>query len=334
MTKTICLYEKEEYQYPCAGEFLPNIMAYLHDDGELRPAMLVVPGGGYVMVSPTEGEIVAKKFFEEGYQAFVLTYTTNMFQIMPLDKQPLKDISRAVRHIRSNAEELQVLSDRIACCGFSAGGHLVGSLAVHYGDFALAEEPCRDVSNRPDAVLLCYPVITSGEKADRDSFEPLFGKDASEEQLAWASLENHVTAKTPPAFLWQTLTDELVPVENSVLYAKACRENGVPCELHLFMDGCHGMSLADEDWAKHNIGEGSLYTMLQQWQTMKTLYAQNPASIPEIFTKAAKAENLTDFVAAWFEAAAAYQQQKEQHADKSVMQWVRLAVAWLEKIWG
>lgn len=334
MKKTIYLYEKEEYHYPCVGEFLPNITAYLHDDGELCPAMLVVPGGGYVMVSPTEGEIVAKKFFEEGYQAFVLTYTTNTFQIMPLEKQPLKDISRAVRHIRCNAEELRVHSDRIACCGFSAGGHLVGSLAVHYRDFALAEETCMDISNRPDAVLLCYPVITSGEKAHRESFELLFGKDASEEQLAWASLEKHVTAETPPAFLWQTLTDELVPVENSILYIKACREAGVPCELHLFMEGCHGMSLADEDWAKNNTGEGSLYTMQQQWQTMKTLYGKNPAAIPEIFTAAAKAEKLTDFVAAWSEAAAAYQQQKEQHADKSVMQWMKLALAWLGKIWG
>lgn len=187
------------------------------------------------MVNSTEGEIVTKKFFEEGYQAFVLTYTTNMFQIMPFEKQPLKDISRAVRHIRSNAKELQVLSDRIACCGFSVGG-------------------------------------TSGRQ--------------------------------PCGSLWgfcidgRTLPDELVSVENSVLYAKACRENGVPCELHLFMDGCHGMSLADEDWAKHNTGEGSLYTMLQQWQTMKTLYRQNPASIPEIFTEAAQAEKFTDFVAA------------------------------------
>ena len=161
MTKTIYLWEKEEYQYPCAGEFLPNITAYLHEDETARPAVLVVPGGGYAMVSPTEGEIVAKQFFEAGCQAFVLTYTTNMFQIAPLHKQPLADISRAVRTIRGHAESLRVRSDRIACCGFSAGAHLVGSLAVHYQDAALKEGPFRDVSNRPDVVLLCSPVITS-----------------------------------------------------------------------------------------------------------------------------------------------------------------------------
>ncbi len=295
--------------------------------------MLVVPGGGYAMVSPMEGEIVAKKFFEEGYQAFVLTYTTNMFRIAPLEKQPLRDISRAVRCIRSKAEELRVQSDRIACCGFSAGAHLVGSLAVHYGDLVLAEEPCLEVSNRPDAILLCYPVITSGEKAHRESFELLFGKDVSKESLAWASLENHLTADTPPAFLWQTMTDELVPVENSILYAKACRAAGVPCELHLFMEGWHGMSLANKDWANNNIGESSLYTMMQQWQTAKILHGNNPAVIPPIFASAAKAENLTDFAAAWFQAAE-HQQQKERHADESVAQWPKLAFSWLERVWG
>lgn len=330
MTKTIHLWEKEEYQYPCAGEFLPNITAYLHEDEEIRPAILVVPGGGYAVVSPTEGEIVAKQFFEAGYQAFVLTYTTNMFQIAPLHKQPLKDISRAVRYIRSHAEELCIQSNKIVCCGFSAGAHLVGSLAVHYQDVELKEGPLRDISNRPDAVLLCYPVITSGEKAHRGSFELLLGKEAAAEMLDWASLEKHVTADTPPAFLWHTLTDELVPVENSIFYVQACREAGVPCELHLFMKGNHGMSLANEDWASNNLGEDSIYTMMQQWQTIKTLYAQNPVAVPEMFVTAAKAENLKDFAEEWGRAAAEFQPQEALHADKSIMQWVALALAWLE----
>ena len=122
------------------------------------------------MVRPTEGEIVAKKFFEAGYQAFVLTYPTNMFWIAPLNKQPLEDISQAVCYIRTHAEELEVQSNRIVCCGFSADAHLAGSLAVHYQEPELKEEACPEVSNCPDAVLLCYPVVTSGEKAHRDSF--------------------------------------------------------------------------------------------------------------------------------------------------------------------
>lgn len=257
MNKTFYLWEKGEYQYSCAGEFLPNITAYLHEDRVIRPAVLVVPGGGYAMVSPTEGEIVAKKFFEAGYQAFVLTFTTNMFRIAPLNKQPLEDISRAVCYIRTHAEELEVQSNRIVCCGFSAGAHLAGSLAVHYQEPELKEGACQEDSNRPNAVLLCYPVVTSGEKAHRDSFALLLGEEADEE-----SLEKHVTKDTPPAFLWQTLTDVLVPADNSIHYMQACRKVGVPCELHIFMEGSHGMSLADEDWAANNIGESSLYTMM------------------------------------------------------------------------
>ena len=330
MKNTVYLWNKEEYQYPCAGEFLPNITTYLHEDDVVRPAMLVVPGGGYAMVSPTEGEIVAKRFFEAGYQTFVLTYTTNMFRIAPLHRQPLEDISRAVRCIRKHAEEWNIRRDRITCCGFSAGAHLVGSLAVHYRE---QEESEPEISSRPDAVILCYPVITSGEKAHRESFELLLGQDASEEQLAWASLENHVTSDTPPAFLWQTITDELVPVENSILYAKACRKAGVSCELHLFMEGRHGLSLANDDWASGNFGKDSGYTMQQQWQTLRTMYRQNPDSVPEIFMDAALAENLTDFTAEWLKAAGGEQEQQETKADPSAVQWPSLALTWLDKIY-
>lgn len=333
MKKTIYLWGKEEYAYPCAGEFLPNITAYLHEDAEIRPAILVVPGGGYAMVSPTEGELVAKKFYDAGYQAFVLTYTTNMFQLAPLERQPLRDISRAVSCIRKNAGDFHVQSNRICCCGFSAGAHLVGSLAVHYQEEVLEKELFAGAHNRPDAVMLCYPVITSGERAHEGSFELLLGKDASKEQLEWASLEKHVTLDTPPAFLWQTFTDEAVPVENSILFTKACRKAEVPCELHLFMEGVHGMSVANEDWASNNIGAGSLYTMEQQWQTIKTLYKQNPASVPEMFASVATAETLEDFAAGWTKAVAKYQSRTKQHADASAAQWPSLALAWLDKIW-
>lgn len=104
MREAVYLWEQGEYQYPFAGEFRPNIRAYLHEDGADRPAMLVVPGGGYAIVSQTEGEIVAKRFYEAGYQAFVLTYTTNMFRIAPVRRQALADLSRAVCCIRSHRD--------------------------------------------------------------------------------------------------------------------------------------------------------------------------------------------------------------------------------------
>lgn len=328
MPEMMRLYQKSEYHYPCTGEFLPGIAAYLHEDAKPRPAMLVVPGGGYSMVSPTEGEIVAKRFFDAGYQAFVLTYTTNMFRLAPLNRQPLEDIARAVCCIRRRSGEWHIRPDQIVCCGFSAGGHLVGSLAVHY-----QELPDPDAS-RPNAVLLCYPVITSGQKSHQESFHTLLGENATREQLDWASLERHVTKDTPPAFLWQTLTDELVPVENSILYANACRSSEVPCELHLFMDGAHGLSLANADWAAGNFGATSLYTMEQPWQTLRALYQTDPSAIPEVFFPAARAETLLNFVEEWTQATAAYQSNTPGSANPSVEQWPSLALAWLEKILG
>lgn len=331
--KTIYLWEQEKYDYPYAGDFLPNITAYLHEDEEMRPAMVIVPGGGYAIASPSEGEVTAKWFFDAGYQTFVLSYTTNMFHLAPLEERPLRDISRAVRYIRKSAEELHIESDQIVCCGFSAGAHLVGSLAVHYQDPVLNDEPDREVSNRPDAVILCYPVITSGELGHRESFRALLGDNPSEEQLSWASLEKHVTADTPPAFLWQTMTDETVPVENSILYAQACRAAEVPCELHLFMEGAHGMSIADENWASNHIGEYSYYTLLQEWETLKALYQEDPAKVPERFLSAAQTETFEDFAAEWDKVIGTLSR-PEQPVDASISQWPQLSLAWLDKILG
>ncbi len=334
MREAVYLWEKEEYQYPFAGEFRPNIRTYLHEDGIDRPAMLVVPGGGYAIVSLTEGEIVAKRFYEAGYQAFVLTYTTNMFRNAPVRRQALEDISRAVCCIRKNAQEWHVISDRVACCGFSAGGHLVASLAVHHREQRAEAGAWAGVSNRPDAVVLCYPVITSGEKAHRDSFTLLLGEDAGEEALALASLENHVTTDTPPVFLWHTITDDLVPVENSIYFAQACHKAGVSCELHLFMEGPHGMSLATPQWAAGDFGADSIYTMEQQWRTLQTFVLQQPESVPEEFKEAAQAESLPEFAAAWNKAVGEEEVQNGRKADASAAQWPELAAAWLEKVFA
>lgn len=333
MKKTFNLWKKEEYQYLCAGEFVPNLTAYLHEDHTIRPAVVIVPGGGYSMVSPQEGEPVAERFAKKGYQAFVLTYTTNMFQTALLEKQPLKEISRAVRFIRKNAGELYVDGNKIACCGFSAGGHLAGSLAVHYDDPSLKDEPEQEISNRPDAVLLCYPVISGGDPANRGYMELLFGKEGLEKQMEWASLEKNVTPDTPPAFLWHAMDDSVVSPENSIQYMQACRIVNVPCELHLFAGGGHGMSLADAQWASDQIDDGSLYTMMQQWQTIKILFSQNQTAFPEGLADAAKADSLSGFVKAWNQFMSGLYSVQKKRADESISQWVALAIAWLDKIY-
>ena len=130
----INIWEESEYRYSAAFGFQPNLRTYLHEDADVKPCVLVIPGGGYRMVVPSEGEIIAKCFNDKGYQAFVGTYTTNFLGLEPLKLQPLKDISRMVRLIRARADEFHVIPDRIVICGFSAGAHLCGALCVHGQD--------------------------------------------------------------------------------------------------------------------------------------------------------------------------------------------------------
>lgn len=270
-TESYKIWEPGEYSYEHAFGFVPNITSYIHEDDMKRPCILVVPGGAYCVVAPSEGELVALKFYEKGYQAFVLTYTVNFLQQVPLKLQPLKDISRAVRYIRRNADAFGVIQEELTVCGFSAGGHLCGSLCVHYEDIKEESAEYSGISNRPDSAVLSYPVITSGEKAHRGSFIALLGEDASPEELEYMSLEKQVTEKTPPCFLWATATDEAVPVENSEMYVRACREKGVPCAFHMFTSGKHGLSLADEDWA--NGVHMNPYTEEQLVSVMRKVHA-------------------------------------------------------------
>ena len=247
-TERFPIWEADEYSYPGAFGFVPHLTTYLHgEDAGERPCMLVVPGGGYCYVSPREGELIARKFYGFGFNAFVLTYTVNALMNCPLEKQPMKDLARAVRLIRKRAAEFRIRKDKVVICGFSAGGHLCASLCVHWKE--LQDERFGGESARPDAAILSYPVITSGPFAHRGSIECLAGKDADAETLEYWSLEKQVTEDTPPCFLWHTATDGSVPVENSEMFAAALRAHNVPYAMHVFSAGHHGLSLADEDWA-------------------------------------------------------------------------------------
>lgn len=276
----IQIWKPDEYNYPMAMGFIPNLTAYLHKGMEIRPCMIIVPGGGYCVVSPTEGEIVAKRFYEMGYQTFVLTYTTNLLMSEPLKEQPMKDLSRAIRYVRKYAEDFHIASDRLAVCGFSAGGHLCASVCVHYSDIKESREEFQNISNRPDAAILSYPVITSGRFAHKGSFQALLGMGinpetgknectGTEKEMEYMSLEKWVSSSTPPCFLWQTADDELVPIENSALFAQACKENNVSFTYHVFSHGCHGLSLADDVWASGQYGE--LYTMEQTFAVLDSV---------------------------------------------------------------
>lgn len=213
-----------------------------------RPAILVCPGGGYAFCSEREAEPVALRFAALGFNTFVVWYRVapNRFP------KPQQDAAAAMAYIRKNAEALHTDPNRIAILGFSAGGHLAGSIGTMWQRAELWEElglTCEDV--RPNAMVLCYPVLVSGRWAHQGSFENLTGcKDWSVHEAY--SLDKLVDGKfCPPAFLWHTFNDTCVPVQNSLAMAQALRENGVGAEVHIFPEGPHGLSLASEETARN-----------------------------------------------------------------------------------
>lgn len=274
--KRIRLWKAGEYSYPGAYGFIPFLVSYIHEDPASRPGMLIVPGGAYRRVAPSEAHLPAEEFYRAGYNVFVLAYTVNYLE-EPLKLQPLADISRAVRMMRSGAVRWHIDPDRIAVCGFSAGGHLCGSLCVHYRDISDPAPEYREISNRPDAAVLCYPVITSGKHANRESFLALLGEHPAEAEQEYLSLEKHVTEDTPPCFLWHTAGDTTVPVENTYLFAEACRKAGVRYAQHIFTRGIHGMSVATEQWIRRDFGQ--LYT-LEQIRLLAEAVEEGKTSLP------------------------------------------------------
>ena len=256
-TFRIDLWKPEEYTYQAAYGFMPNIRAYLHEeDDAARRCMLMVPGGGYCMLAAHEGELPALDYYKMGMNVFVLTYTNDITMSVPLKKQPMNDISRAVRLIRKDAAKYRIAPDKLLICGFSAGGHVCGSLCVHFDDITDPDPELNAVSNRPDGAILCYPVLTSGKYTHIYSMQALLGKDPSADELDYFSCEKHVTKDTPPCFLWQTEEDSVVPVENTYLFAMALREARVPFAHYVFPKGGHGLSVASyEQFAGWRGGE-------------------------------------------------------------------------------
>jgi len=272
----INIWNDGEYTYPLAFDFKPNLRSYLIDDGNIHPCMLVLPGGGYAVVVPPEGELVAKRFNELGYNCFVMTYTTNQLMRVPVMDQAMKDLARAIRFVRKNAPEYNLDPAKIYVCGFSAAGHVCASVCDYWDGIRDPDPEYDSISCRPDAAILSYPVITSGKYAHQDSFRFLLGSDIYEREdeeakalLDKYSLEKHVGPSNPPCFIWQTETDNLVPVQNSYLYAAALKENGVRYEHKTFPRGFHGLSIPNDDWAKGNHGEP--YTAEQSFALVKAI---------------------------------------------------------------
>ena len=207
-----------------------------------RPLILLCPGGGYGHTSDREAEAMALQFLAMGYHAAVLRYSC-----VPA-KYPtaLLELAAGMKLIREHAVQWHVDTDRIFVQGCSAGGHLAASFGMFWSEAFVAEAVQAEDKEllRPNGMILCYPVITSGEFAHKGSIENLLG-DRLEELAAKMSLENQVTDKTPPAFIWHTFTDGSVPVENSLMFVSALRRAGVSTEFHMYPCGGHGLGLAN-----------------------------------------------------------------------------------------
>lgn len=225
-----------------------------------RPMILICPGGGYERLSYREGEPVAVQFLNQGYHACVLRYSVAPSR----HPAPLLEIAGAMKVIHDNAADWQVDTDKIILTGFSAGAHLAATLGVFWNRERLCEAlHVTAFQLKPAGMILCYPVITSEKGLSHEgSFENLLGERFSElaEEL---SVEKRVTKDTPPCFIWHTLDDDTVPVENSFLMVSALKRAGVPAELHVFPKGEHGLSLAGETVERAD-GSG-LNEQCEQW---------------------------------------------------------------------
>ncbi len=301
ITKTLQLYENR-----------PNVTLttyILADSAELlngkkRPAVLMCPGGAYLSCSDREAEPVALRFAAMGYHAFVLRYSTysngkpGMFPIggdLVVNKNslypaPMRDIGKAFLTLRAHADGWLVDPEKIAICGFSAGGHNCAMYSVYWQDPVLSEFFGADpAAFRPAAAILGYAVcdyrLMFGETSDpfakqlSDAASTAYmgTTSPSPELLEVLSPALHVSRNTPPTFLWTTAGDSLVPVENTTRMATSLAQAGVPFEVHVFEEGPHGLSLADQASA------GSLFEInadAAKWMEMAEAWLKKRFALP------------------------------------------------------
>lgn len=250
----------KDYDYTSGKEnFRPSLKVYLRDGQKTRGLVLVFPGGGYTFNSDREAEPIALAYVNAGYNAAYLNYSVAPDQ----HPMPLQDGLRALSIIVENKEAWKIDMEKIYVIGFSAGGHLAASVS----NFLHRREYYRDGINLEALHLagsiLSYPVISSNPAiAHQGSFDSLVGKSAPKNLLDLVSMEKQVHEGTPPTFIWHTVEDGSVPVENTLEYVKALTEKEVSYECHIYPFGGHGLSLATEETA---MDEGGLNPHVADW---------------------------------------------------------------------
>lgn len=236
-----------------------------------RPCILVMPGGGYThLAKQKEGEVYAMNLCAMGYHAAVLEYSVSP-STYPTQ---ILEVAKAVSILREKAAEWHINADKIFVCGSSAGGHLAASYGCFWHEDFVAE--AMGISDkevlRPNGMILCYPVVTSGEKAHRGSFINVCG-DRYDELVDKLSIEKQINEYTPKAFIWHTFADKSVPVENSILLAGALSEQGIPFELHIYPVGKHGLGLAD--WSTQGQDGLGIEPQCQSWTELLKIWLEH-----------------------------------------------------------
>ena len=212
-----------------------------------RSAILVLPGGAYRGLSTDrEGDAIATSFMAHGYNAFVLSYSVTSTSDKPYPAQ-LIQASKAIKHIKDNAEKYGIDPENVFAVGFSAGGHLCGSLGTMWN----REEVYKAIDmpygyNKPKGVMLIYPVI-SMKYYNSGTFENLLKKtDMTEDDRLSFSIEENVTEESSPMFIMHTSNDQAVDVRHSIALASALAEKRLKFELHIYPDSPHGVALGNE----------------------------------------------------------------------------------------
>lgn len=237
---------KEAKDVPTLTVFLPT------PEKATGAAMVICPGGGYGHLADHEGSHYARWLNNQGIAGFVLKYRlgTSGYRHPAM----LQDAARAIRTVRAGAAEWRLDTNRVGIIGSSAGGHLASTTITHWD---LGNPGAADIierqSSRPDLAILCYPVISlNNEYTHKGSRQNLVGTNAPAELLVELSAELQVNKKTPPCFIWSTMEDKTVPVENSLTLAAALRRAGVPFDLHIYERGPHGIGLGNKTFDAAN----------------------------------------------------------------------------------
>jgi len=239
-----------------------QVKGYLQADHErlkahkIRPALIICAGGGYQHLSPREKDPVALEFARLGYQTFNLEYSCKE---QAGNYLPLRQLAETAAYLRRQSETWHIDETKIAVLGFSAGGHLAGSLGALWNDGSLGlPENCR-----PDALILCYPVASMYEYAHEESVRWVSGGDEAIRKKL--HLWDHISPDFPPVFLWHGGEDDSVPPENSLFLAVQLRKNRVPFEYHLFETGMHGISTCTQEVEAPEENCRAWITLCEKW---------------------------------------------------------------------